>query len=81
MSSSTTLAHSWYRRSNPTNVRLRPNLPLPDQDIPFSHRLLHAAPDAFATVDDAYLASRAPEGAGIGVDWIGQNAVHNIVCW
>src|SRR6195256_3288905 len=50
-----------------------------DQNIPFGHRPMHATPHALAPVLDAYLARRAPEGIGAGIDRVSQNVVHDIV--
>ena len=50
-----------------------------DQNIPFGHRPMHDTPHALAPVLDAYLARRAPEGIGAGIDRVSQNVVHDIV--
>ena len=50
-----------------------------EQNVPFGHRATHAAPDALATLLDAHLARRAPEGIGAGIDRVGQNVVHGVV--
>lgn len=50
-----------------------------DQNVPFGHRPMHATPDTLAPLLDAYLARRAPEGIGAGIDRIGQNVMHDIV--
>jgi hypothetical protein len=50
-----------------------------DQNIPFGHWPMHAAPHALATVLDAHPARRAPERTSAGIDRVGQNVVHNIV--
>ena len=50
-----------------------------DQNVPFGHRPMHAAPDTFAPLLHAHLARRAPEGIGASIDRIGQNVMHDIV--
>ena len=50
-----------------------------DQNVPFSHRSVHAATNALATVHHAHPARRAPECVGAGIDRIGQDVVHDVV--
>ena len=50
-----------------------------DQNVPFGHRPMHAAPDTFAPLLNAYLARRPPEGIGASIDRIGQNVMHYII--
>jgi hypothetical protein len=50
-----------------------------DQNVPFGHWPMHAAPDMFASLLNAHLARRAPEGIGASIDRIGQNVMYDIV--
>jgi hypothetical protein len=50
-----------------------------DQHVAFADRAADAAPHALAAVLDAYLARRATERIGAGVDRVGQNVVHGVV--
>ena len=50
-----------------------------DENVPFGHRPMHAAPDTFAPLLNTHLARRATEGIGARVDRIGQNVMHDIV--
>ncbi|HJZ16217.1 MAG TPA: hypothetical protein VJ251_12265, partial [Stellaceae bacterium] len=51
-----------------------------EQNIPFGHWATHPTPHALAAFLDAHLARRPPEGIGAGMDRVGQNVVHGVVC-
>src|SRR3954454_12906971 len=51
-----------------------------EQNIPFGHGAAQATSHTLTTVLDAHLARRPPEGIRPGIDRVGQNVVHGVVC-
>ena len=52
-----------------------------DQNVPFTHRPVHATTNALAAVHHADPARRAPEGISAGINRIGQDVVDDVVGW
>src|ERR1700758_5208016 len=61
----------------PRNVAL---MLLLEQNIPFSYGAAQATSHTLTTILDAHLARRPPEGIRPGIDRVGQNVVHSVVC-